>query len=57
MDLKELLARCIFQDERRLLKWDNQKPYTKLIFMQRAERAMKKASVENVKVKERPSEG
>lgn len=55
MELRELLARTLFNDDKRLRNWEYAKPWMRQTFLKRADEALRRAGVENVKVKTKVS--
>jgi len=51
MDLKELLARSMFQDVMRLRNWESAKPWQRGTYLRKATEAMRRAGVENIEIK------
>lgn len=51
IELKELLARSMFSDVMRLRNWDSAKAWQKGTYLRKATEALRRAGVENVKVK------
>ena len=50
-DLRELVARALFNDRFRLREWDHAKEWHKKVLYRRADEALRRAGLENVKVK------
>ncbi len=50
MELKELVARALFNDKFRLRNWEHSKPYLQQALLKRAEEALRRSGVENVQV-------
>lgn len=58
--LKELVARCIFQDQHKFQSWERSKLYAKANALKRAEDALKRSGVKDVTIEteiENPKEG
>jgi len=51
MELRELVARSLFNDEKRLRMWDSAKLWMKQTYLKKADEALRRAGVENVKLK------
>ena len=50
VDLRELLARTLFQHQHRLLRWETGKPLAHKKYLRDADIALARAGVENVKI-------
>lgn len=48
MDLRELVARTLFNDQFRLRNWDQAKDWHKKVLYKRADEALRRSGVENV---------
>lgn len=51
MELRDLLARALFNDAFRLRNWESAKEWHKKVLYRRADEALRRAGVSNVKVR------
>lgn len=51
MELRELVARALFNHQLRLRDWDHSKPWLQKTFLSKADEALRRSGVENIKLK------